>query len=239
VRIGGQGIGVAEERGNQKAAVPAGSAAGVRVVARGVRLWLGLGAFLWALALAFLASPWTGPRSIVLGRLELSPAGAGIGAAVGILALWVCLKRFRDLLEWYKPGQGTAVRVTALGCLASLVLYGAYAFYQIPPTTSPWWQDLWTVEVFGKGLALKPILFPSAGIFVGVMAAAYLLLNRPRWADFLIETEGEIRKVSWPPKKEYVGSAVVVVVVVTVISFFLWGVDSLLSRVMQWVGIGF
>jgi preprotein translocase subunit SecE len=63
--------------------------------------------------------------------------------------------------------------------------------------------------------------------------------NRESWANFLVETEGEVKKVSWPARKEYLGSALVVVVVIAVVSLFLWASDAGLSRVMQKLKIGF
>ncbi len=234
--------GVAEEKQGQQTPAPAAAPPVPRRVSANVaRLGMGLGIVCWAFTLAFLLSRWDslGGRSVAWGRLEFSPAGIGIGAAAGILGLAVCLKKLGGMLDWYKRGQATAVRAAALGCLAALAFYGTFAFYQIPPTTSVWWMDLWKMEVFGKVFPLKPVLFPSAGVFLGVMSAAYVLVNRPRWAEFLIETEGELKKVSWPPRKEYVGSAVVVVVVVAVISLFLHAADWGLSRLMQWWGIGF
>jgi preprotein translocase subunit SecE len=233
---------VEEKQGQQP---PAARAAAPRVprhvFARLGRLWLVLGVLCWAAALAFLLSRWDllGKRSVAWGRLELSPLGIGIGAVAAVAGIWAFLKYFGGRLDWYKAGQASVVRATGFTCVAALTFYGSYAFYQIPSTASAWWEILWKLEVFGKVLALRPILFPSAGVFLGVMMAAYLLLNQPKWAEFQIETEGEIKKVSWPPRKEYVGSAVVVVVVVAVISFFLWGVDTVLSEVMRWWGMGF
>jgi len=109
----------------------------------------------------------------------------------------------------------------------------------LPSLSSPWWLDLWKVTIFGKVLSVKPVLFPSAAIFTTVMLVTYLLLNRERWAEFLIETEGELKKVSWPARKEYLGSSLVVVLVVAVISAFLHFVDLGLSEVMKQLGIGF
>ncbi|MBI2932313.1 MAG: preprotein translocase subunit SecE [Planctomycetes bacterium] len=64
-------------------------------------------------------------------------------------------------------------------------------------------------------------------------------MNRPAWADFLIETQAEMRKVSWPARREWVGSSVVVIVVIAFISLFLYFADEGLSKVMQKLGIGF
>ncbi len=230
---------VVEEKQGPPPAVSAGAPR--RLFAKLARLGVVLGALCWAATLAFALSRWEalGARSVTWGRLELSPLGLGLGALVGGLGLAGFLKKFGGLLEWHKPGQATVARAVAFTCLGALTMYGGYAFYQLPSTASVWWMDLWKAEVFGKVFSLKPILFPSAGVFLTVMTAIFLLLNRAKWADFLIETEGELKKVSWPARKDYVGSAVVVVVVVAVISLFLFFVDKGLSEVMRWAGMGF
>jgi preprotein translocase SecE subunit len=45
--------------------------------------------------------------------------------------------------------------------------------------------------------------------------------------------------VSWPARKDFLGSAVVVLVVVVVVSLFLTAVDNGLSWLMQKTKIGF
>jgi len=51
------------------------------------------------------------------------------------------------------------------------------------------------------------------------------LMNKPSVADFLISSEGEIKKVSWSTRKEIVSSTTVVIVVMLSISIFLYLVD--------------
>jgi len=233
---------VAEEKQGQQPPVPSPAAgAPRRVFEKLARLWAVTGTVCWVFSLAFLLRRWNplGGGPLRWGRLELGLVGVGIGAAVGIAGLVVFLRRFGGQLDWHKSRQATAVRAAAFVFVAALTFYGSFAFYQIPSTTSGWWEDLVKFELFGKVIALKPVLFPSAGVFLTVMMTAYVLLNRPKWAEFLIETEGELKKVSWPHRKEYVGSAVVVVVVVVVISLFLFFVDQGLSKLMKWWGMGF
>ena len=88
-------------------------------------------------------------------------------------------------------------------------------------------------------VTIRPVLFPTIGIFLTVMFALHLLLNQEKWAEFLIETEGELKKVSWPARKEYLGSASVVVLVVAIISIFLYVVDHGMSRLFSVLRIGF
>jgi preprotein translocase subunit SecE len=52
---------------------------------------------------------------------------------------------------------------------------------------------------------------------------------------FLREVRTEIGKVSWPPRKQVIGSTAVVIVSVFILSFFLFLVDVILRTVMATV----
>jgi len=52
---------------------------------------------------------------------------------------------------------------------------------------------------------------------------------------FLREVRGEIRKVTWPQKKEVIGSTVVVIVSVGIVSVFLGLVDLVLQGLLAYV----
>jgi preprotein translocase subunit SecE len=51
--------------------------------------------------------------------------------------------------------------------------------------------------------------------------------------QFLLGVRGEVRKVTWPSKKEAVGGSVVVLVVVLIMAVFLGVVDLLLSKIVE------
>ncbi|MEK6622567.1 MAG: preprotein translocase subunit SecE [Planctomycetota bacterium] len=55
--------------------------------------------------------------------------------------------------------------------------------------------------------------------------------------EFLIETQGELQKVSWPTKYELVGSTAVVIISVVVIGIFVLGVDWFVSLIMGYIGV--
>jgi preprotein translocase SecE subunit len=207
------------------------------------RIWVLLGSLCWGTAAAYLVSgfSWAGPEVGALSRVGAPIRGGGVaaGAAVAALLAWLGLIKFGKLLDWARPGLGKWARGSALAGALAVVGFGAFSFYMIPSTTSVWWADLWKDRVLGFLVIVKPILFPAAGILLLLGYGAYLFLNRERSADFLIETEGEMRKVSWPARKEYVGSSVVVLIVVLVVSLFLTAVDHGLSWLMQVTKIGF
>jgi len=232
-----------DEKQAQPQPAPAAPAAGkpetFRMFARGAVVLLGLS---WAGTLAFLLSQikFLGSPSVPFGFARLSPVGLAVGLAAGAAIIFFVMKKLGGQLNWARPGLGRAVRMFSFGFIGSLVAFGAYALYMAPSISSVWWQPIagpWTL--MGKSIGLKPILFPAVAVFLTMMSAVYLVLNREKSADFLIETEGEIKKVSWPARKEYMGSAAIVVLVVAVVSMFLHYVDLGLSKLMQYWGVGF
>jgi preprotein translocase subunit SecE len=74
----------------------------------------------------------------------------------------------------------------------------------------------------------------------GAAAAVYVALLNPRSCDFLIETDGELRKVVWPettpvfsPRAEAWGATFVVIITVAVFGAFIWVVDTVLGWILQ------
>ena len=51
--------------------------------------------------------------------------------------------------------------------------------------------------------------------------------------EFLTEVRGEVRKVTWPTRREAMGGTAVVVFVVLVMALFLGVVDAILSKAVQ------
>lgn len=52
---------------------------------------------------------------------------------------------------------------------------------------------------------------------------------------FLKEVRSELRKVTWPQKKEIIGSTAVVIVCVFIIAFFLGLVDLSLQKILSYI----
>lgn len=222
-------------------AAPAGDSARGRF-RLAMRAWVGLMAVCWGATLCHALSGVgsLGAATIGVGKIFWSGAGMGLGAALAAALFVLCFKKLDAKFDYYKPGQAWKVRSTAVLGIGAMAAFGCYAFHQsVAATTGRWWPYLFQVDLFGKSLALRPILFPSLGILGVVMLVAFLMLNRDQWAEFQIETEGELKKVSWPARKEYMGSSVVVVAVVVVVSLFLHFVDMGLSGLMKALGIGF
>jgi preprotein translocase subunit SecE len=218
-------------------AAPAKPGARVEAVAKASVV---LSAASWGAALAYgLSGMASMGASLISTEPALRPGGLAAGAGLAAFLIWLGLKRFGAHLKCAKPGLGRWVRGTGLAGVAVLAAFGAHSFYKLPTSTSVMWKVIAETSLVGLTVPLRPILFASIGLFGTVMVLAYALQNRESWANFLVETEGEVKKVSWPARKEYLGSALVVVVVIAVVSVFLWAADAGLSRVMQKMKIGF
>lgn len=52
-------------------------------------------------------------------------------------------------------------------------------------------------------------------------------------SEFLANVKSELKKVTWPTRKETYGSTIVVIVLVLAVAVFLWAVDSALSTAIR------
>jgi preprotein translocase subunit SecE len=123
--------------------------------------------------------------------------------------------------EIYKRGQGRYTRaITFVVGAAVGLLVAHYVWQQLSGT------DLQLVE-YGVPLA----------IFAVVAIAMFWVVNRPRSADFMIATEGEMKKVSWSSKKEIIGGTKVVIATTLLLAVLLWAVDLAFSFFFGRIGV--
>ncbi len=97
-----------------------------------------------------------------------------------------------------------------------------------------------------RALAQVPVvdLDITAGLLISAaigLALAYyvifVVLNKPRVADFLIETEIEMKKVSWPKGRELAGSSGVVIACIATLAVYLYLVDLALAGLANVSGL--
>jgi preprotein translocase subunit SecE len=121
----------------------------------------------------------------------------------------------------YKRNQGKLSRqLTAAAILAAVVL------------------SAWSLSV--TLLAdLEPPLRLGIPIALGAIGAwfAYRIVNYPVFADFLVDVEGEMLKVSWPSRDELVRATVVVLVVGALLSAVLFSYDVIWQQVLRWIRV--
>jgi preprotein translocase SecE subunit len=78
-----------------------------------------------------------------------------------------------------------------------------------------------------------PLLLAVASVWL-----AFRVVNYPVFADFLIQTEAEMNKVSWTSRKRLVQDTIVVLVTVILLTVFLFFVDIVWFRLLSWEPIG-
>ncbi len=114
------------------------------------------------------------------------------------------------LFESYRRGAGRRSRGFATLLLVSLLAWLSYAIMSYGNTR---FDRLLQLErpLFGQPLIagggeltdwITPSVFISLALFVGGMFLLRWWLNRPRFADLLIETEAELKRVRWAARKE-------------------------------------
>ena len=73
-------------------------------------------------------------------------------------------------------------------------------------------------------------------VFIVFAAGIFYSVNSPKFADFLIATESEMKKVSWSSKAELIGSTMVVIVTVVFLSAVIYSSDFIWTFCLQMVG---
>ena len=120
------------------------------------------------------------------------------------------------MLAIFKPNQGFYTRTMSAVGLALLALMGV-----------AWlWKMFATMRFLGR---YEPVYgqMTMAILVLGVIGAiAYWLIgSNPRTVDFLISTEGEMKKVNWSSRGEIMGSTVVVIGLTAFIALLTFGYD--------------
>jgi preprotein translocase subunit SecE len=96
-------------------------------------------------------------------------------------------------------------------------------------------SDLFTVPLVK--LVVTPILLIALGLFILGSLGVLYSWNLKRWNDLLIETQLEMKKVSWPKRQELIGSSVIVIFMVLVLGLFLYLVDLIFTFLSQQAGL--
>lgn len=137
----------------------------------------------------------------------------------------------------FKHTQGVALRRYTL--IGVLLLGGSGVVSLMASGSLPVGDLTLRIPFTGDKPYLLPLL-PAADqslpllLFAAVLWFAWRLVNVPAFADFLINTEAEMNKVSWSTKKRLYQDTVVVLVTVVLLTVFLLVIDLfwgwLLSR---------
>ena len=127
----------------------------------------------------------------------------------------------------YKQGQGYWVRLMSAIGFGLLVMMGVVWL----------WDQLSGVQVGD----LEPV-YIQGGIAVITVAICgligyHLIGRKPKLVEFMIATEGEMRKVNWSTRREVVGSTILVILLTLFIALFCQVADLGFSAFFQWAGV--
>lgn len=121
----------------------------------------------------------------------------------------------------YKPGQGKYVRWGTVGGSALIILIGGY------------WMGtsvLHSLDIAGKTIGVV------AWIGLGALLT-FWCVNKPSFAEFMIMTESEMRKVTWPSRRAVVTSTRVVIFITLLLAGILYLVDNIFAKLFAWLRI--
>jgi len=136
----------------------------------------------------------------------------------------------------YKPEQGRYARMTSFWVLIAFWAFGCWSLWitlqgwltrLLPETVHRGLRDgvLFRIPVLGEVNLAK--ILAIAAFAVGAWLI-HKILHMPRIADLLIDTEAELRKVTWPTSKETYEASTVVIVTVVVLVAFVFAADYVL-----------
>ena len=185
-------------------------------------------------------------------------AGVAITLAIGIALLLAGVMSFfkagfeRWLVQFedqgwfgvdaYKRTQGQRVRrSTILGILiiAGTGIYTLLSHKTLETAAANW--EILLPFTHGKTLLLLPDVRFAVPLLLSLASLwfAYRIVNFPAFADFLIATEAELNKVSWPTRKRLIQDTVVVLTTMLFITGFLFVMDSIWINALsnRWVNV--
>jgi|TARA_B110000263_G_C14876528_1_gene315395 preprotein translocase SecE subunit len=127
----------------------------------------------------------------------------------------------------YKQGQGYWVRLMSAIGFGLLVMMGVI-----------WLWD----QLSGFQIGDLESVYVQGGVSVIVIAVCglvgyHLIGRKPKLVDFMIATEGEMRKVNWSTRREIAGSTVLVILLTLFIAVFCKIADLAFSSFFQWVDV--
>jgi preprotein translocase subunit SecE len=113
----------------------------------------------------------------------------------------------------HKPGQGYWTRMgTALGAGIFLLFTGFFLY-----------RDL--LDLFGLTRSTHKLIVIGSIVALGSLLT-WWLMNGPKRADFLIDTDSEMKKVNWASRRELIVSTLVVIFFMIVIALALFIFDN-------------
>ena len=135
-------------------------------------------------------------------------------------------------MKAYKADQGRLARMAAFWAIALMLLFGCtFLHAQLTAYVGSMKEPIGGLRLPIVGVDVTPSFVLTSALFLVGMIVLMAWQQKPKVADLLIETESELRKVTWPTLTEVVNSSMVVIVFVALLMGFLAASDWVLNRV--------
>ncbi len=132
----------------------------------------------------------------------------------------------KGFFEIYKRGQGRNVRMgTVLG--AAIIIFGGMNYL---------WNQLAVLDADASWAIYIRAGIPLSFLLVCGFLVFWFAGSNRKACDFLIATEGEMKKVSWSSRREVIGSTKVVILFTIMIAAMLFCVD--LAFILFFASVG-
>jgi preprotein translocase SecE subunit len=133
----------------------------------------------------------------------------------------------KKIFNFYRPEEGHRSRAIGGLSLAALMVYGAFSFFEWLP--ADWKAPLPKIgDLLSEDFRLSVGSIMSVLLGVGFLIGIYKLINFPRFVDFLVETEAELKKVSWASRRQVITESIVVVATVLILGVYIFLIDTVI-----------
>jgi preprotein translocase SecE subunit len=94
----------------------------------------------------------------------------------------------------------------------------------------------------GSPTPIFPVLYLQVAVAGSIMLLGAIVIyifvgSKKNSVEFLIATDGEMKKVNWTSYREVKGSTIVVIAATFLIAGFLFGVDTLFAKIFSAIGV--
>ena len=144
----------------------------------------------------------------------------------------------RGWFHRYREDQGRHARMAAFWTLVFFLVFGCNFLHGLLIQSEGLREPLGGIRIPVAGVDLSPAFLISFSLFLVGLAFIHRWQQRPRVADLLIDTEAELRKVTWPKGSEVWNAALIVILFVVLLGVFLAATDAILYRVMRYLILG-
>lgn len=141
-------------------------------------------------------------------------------------------------MKAYKEDQGRHARMAAFWSVVLLLLFGCHFLHSQLVALESLAKPIAGIRIPVVGIDLNGAFLISGALFVAGVIWIQRWQRQPKTADLLIDTEAELRKVTWPSGQQVINASIVVVVTVVLIGAFLAGADYVLARIMKYLVLG-